>query len=315
MKQSPATTVFAIRLLRTTCFLLPWLVHLFVADILLSALLPVSAVFPDLAYDLSSSIAASVWHGVQFIFTRLNHARIVVSGIQALPPSGESAIVVANHVEWTDFYLIQELAVHAGMLGRCRWFAKKQLKWVPFLGWGLWAMGMPLVNRKWTEDQQEMNRVFNGVLQRRWPMWLIAYSEATRYTPSKRKQAETWCEANNKPLGKHLLYPRTKGFVASVQKLRAAPHVKAVYDVTIASARGDEFFQTPPTFAQTMLTPRLDGEWRFFAHVDRYPLDELPTSDAELAQWLETRWVEKGERLEQLKVRLEKGLPWVDMSV
>lgn len=47
---------------------------------------------------------------------------------------GESAIVVVNHVVWTDFYLIQELAQRAGMLGQCRWFAEKQLRWVPFLG-------------------------------------------------------------------------------------------------------------------------------------------------------------------------------------
>lgn len=56
------------------------------------------------------------------------------------------------------------------MLGRCRYFAKQQLKWVPFLGWGLWAMGMPLVSRNWMSDQHEMDRVFRGVVQRQWPM-------------------------------------------------------------------------------------------------------------------------------------------------
>ena len=65
---------------------------------------------------------------------------------------------------------IQELAIRSGMLGRCRWFAKQQLKWVPFLGWGLWAMGMPLVSRKWMTDQKEMSRVFRGPLERRWPL-------------------------------------------------------------------------------------------------------------------------------------------------
>ena len=168
------TTVFGslwavVLAVRCAAFTLPWLVYLFIADFLLSALLPLSAVAPDLAYDLSSNIAESVWHGIQLIFTRINRAKIVVSGSDALP-AGESAIVVSNHVEWCDFYLIQELAVRRGMLGRCRYFAKQQLKWVPFLGWGLWAMGMPLVSRKWTQDQREMDRVFNGILQRRWPV-------------------------------------------------------------------------------------------------------------------------------------------------
>lgn len=154
---------------RCTLFTTPWLLHLFVADLLLSALLPVSLIAPNLAYSLSSRIAESVWRGIQLIFTRINRAQIVVSGAENLP-KGESAIVVANHVEWPDFYLIQEAAIRCGMLGRCRWFAKQELKWVPFLGWGLWAMGMPLVSRKWMNDQREMNRVFHGVLHRRWPM-------------------------------------------------------------------------------------------------------------------------------------------------
>ena len=154
---------------RCTLFTLPWLAQLLLADVALSALLPISALFPNLAYDLSSRIAGSVWSGIQTIFTYVNRAHIVVSGSEKMRRM-ESAIVISNHVEWTDFYMIQELAVKAGMLGRCRWFAKQQLRWVPFLGWGLWAMGMPLVSRKWTSDQREMDRVFHGVLERKWPM-------------------------------------------------------------------------------------------------------------------------------------------------
>lgn len=163
---SPATSLFYA--LRTAVFFVPWLAHLLLADVALSLLLPLSAVAPSLAYNLSSAIAESVWRGIQFIFTGINHAKILVSGLEELP-SGESAIIVANHVEWTDFYMIQEVALRCGMLGRCRWFAKQQLKWVPFLGWGLWAMGMPLVSRKWMQDQREMDRVFAGVVQRKWP--------------------------------------------------------------------------------------------------------------------------------------------------
>lgn len=153
---------------RCSLFTLPWLLHLTIADIALSALLPISILFPTLSYNVSSYIAASVWRGIQLIFTRINQAKIIVSGDKL--PQGESAIVISNHVEWTDFYMIQELAIRSGMLGRCRWFAKKALRWVPLLGWGLWAMGMPLVSRKWTTDQNEMSRVFHGVLERRWPM-------------------------------------------------------------------------------------------------------------------------------------------------
>ncbi len=122
-------------------------------------------------------------------------------------------------------------------------------------------------------------------------------------------EAEAHCRSNNKRLAQHLLYPRTKGFIASVQKLRNTSQVKAVYDVTIAYAKNDgSQFQQPPTFAQSVTIPRLDQQWRFFVHVERYLINQLPKSDGEIAHWLEDRWIEKGERLESLRLRLQKGL-------
>ncbi|KAF4551398.1 Acyltransferase-like protein 1 [Elsinoe fawcettii] len=289
------------RLLR---FLVPWVTHLLVADLALSALLPAATLFPDWTYDVSSRIAESVWRGIQRICEDKNQANIIQTGDEL--PAGESAIVVANHVDWTDFYLVQHLAVKAGMLSRCRWFAKQQLRWVPFLGWGLWAMGMPLVSRRWTEDKQEMDRVFHGVIARKWPMWLIAYSEGTRYTPQKYAESVAWCKAHDKPIMKHTLYPRVKGFVAAVQNLRKAAHVKAVYDVTIAYAKGNKFM-APPTFLETIFTANLGKKYKMYVHVDRHELASLPESSEELSTWLEQRWVEKGDRLEAVKKQLTQA--------
>lgn len=182
MSSSNRQTVAGIFLTLRFIFLTfgPWLVHLLVADLLLTALLPLSFLFPNHTYDLASSIAESVWCGVQRICVEANGAAIILDGDKPVP--GESAIVVANHVAWSDFYFIQALAIRAGMLSRCRWFAKKQLKWVPVLGWGLWAMGMPLVSRRWTEDKEELDQLFSEIKEGSRPVcmcphpktWVIA---------------------------------------------------------------------------------------------------------------------------------------------
>lgn len=138
---------------------------------------------------------------------------------------------------------------------------------------------------------------------------LISYSEATRYTKAKYADTVTWCEANNRAIPKHTLYPRTRGFIATVNQLRHTPHVRAVYDVTIAYAQKKNFMSTP-SFWQTISTPKLCNTWQFHVHVDRYPLTDLPKTDEELAKWLETRWVEKGERLELMRDALARGDPW-----
>lgn len=146
----------------------PWLAHVLIADVLLSCLLPLAFIFPTTTYHLASTIAESVWRGVQHICEDSNGADIILAGDEL--PIGESAILVANHIEWTDFYLIQALAIRSGMLGRCRWFAKNTLRWVPVLGWGLMVMGMPLVSRKWSEDKEELERLFSGIKKGGWPI-------------------------------------------------------------------------------------------------------------------------------------------------
>lgn len=310
----------------------PWVAWLGAADVALSLLLPLKLIAPNTVYNLSSCIAYSVWKWIQVIFERVNGATITISGDKL--PRGESAIVIANHVTWADFYMIQALALRADMLGRCRWFAKIQLRVVPFLGWGLWAMGMPMVSRNWMRDQRELDRVFNGIVGRKWPTCkllncgclsggplfetcpsgplcaeltffvtgLISFSEATRYTPEKYEETRVWCKENGRPLPKHLLYPRTKGFITTVRHLRKAPHVKAVYDFTIAYQHRDQFHKAPDMW-ETLKLPAITSGlgYKFHVHARRFPLEELPHTDEELAKWLEQRWIEKGEWLEKKK--------------
>lgn len=153
--------------LRGILIVVPWALELVLMDLLLSLLLPLSFVFPNFVYDASSFIAFTCWWWIQAIFEYFNGGIISISG-ETLP-QGETAIVIANHVSWTDFYMIQALAIRARMLGRCRWFAKIELRWVPLLGWGIWAMGMPMVSRNWLKDKRELDRVFDGIVVKKWP--------------------------------------------------------------------------------------------------------------------------------------------------
>lgn len=138
---------------------------------------------------------------------------------------------------------------------------------------------------------------------------LISFSEATRYTPAKHAETVSWCKANMKPVPKHTLHPRTKGFVATVQNLRQVKHVRAVYDVTVAYADRDRFM-SPPSFFQSLYQPNLDKRYRTHVHVRRHEIVDLPTRDEDLAKWLETTWLHKGKRLASLKLKLANGDPW-----
>jgi hypothetical protein len=86
-------------------------------------------------------------------------------------------------------------------------------------------------------------------------------------------------------------------------------HVKAVYDITIAYAEDDKFM-SPPSFFKTVFQPNLAQRYRMYAYVRRFELSSLPEAENEIIQWLEDRWVEKGERLADLKKSLDYGEPW-----
>jgi hypothetical protein len=149
--------------------------------------------------------------------------------------------------------------------------------------------------------QKKLTRFFPG---------LISYSESTRYTPQKYLDTVQWCKSQGKPVPKYTLYPRTRGFVATVRELRKSSSIRAIYDFTIAYAHGGRFFEAP-TMWTTLSDPRLDKSWRFHVHAERFDIEVFAgMSDAEIAAWLENRWMEKSKRLEKLQEDLENGVDW-----
>ena len=79
----------------------------------------------------------------------------------------------------------------------------------------------------------------------------------------------------------HLLLPRTKGFSLTLDALRG--HLDAVYDTTIAYVGG------VPSLWQWC---RGDVS-EVGLYVRRFEISSLPTTDEELAAWLQARWREK----------------------
>jgi hypothetical protein len=114
----------------------------------------------------------------------------------------------------------------------------------------------------------------------------MTFAEGTRVRPEKIARSREYAEKQGmKPL-EHVLIPRTKGFVASVQSLRG--HVDAVYDLTIGYVGG------VPTLRQW-----IKGYVRK-VHLDvrRYGIDALPEDGEALSDWLIKRFEEKDRLLD-----------------
>ncbi len=229
---------------------------------------------------------ANFWWGACVLVARwINGTRILVKGDEL--PVGENAILIANHQEMPDITVVMDLALRKRRLGHLKFFVKNQLKRVPGVGWGMYLLGFPFLKRNWTSDRDSILRTFRRLIEGEAPMWLVIFPEGTRIRPHKLERAIAFARERGFAEPRHLLLPRPKGFIAAVQSLRG--HATAVYDLTIGYEEG-------VSNLGQYITGAVD---RVHLHVRRFPMEELPETDEELAAWLRQRWIEKDERLEE----------------
>lgn len=216
---------------------------------------------------------------------RIHGTRAVFTG-DALPP-GENVLLLSNHQSMSDIQTLFLLGQREDRLGDFKWFVKKQLRKVPGVGWGMVFLDCIFLERDWTSDKAKIRRTFARIVDDRVPIWLVTFAEGTRIRPAKLEGSRRFAEkAGLEPL-RHLLLPRTKGFVASLEGLGG--HLDSVLDVTIGYVGG------VPSLWQWACGRMRD------VHIDvrRFPVATLPTSDEGRADWLHARFREKDARLDR----------------
>lgn len=88
---------------------------------------------------------AECWVGLNAFNTRLvNRITWEVSGLEGLDEN-RWYLVVANHQSWTDILVLQ--TVFYKKIPFLKFFLKKELIWVPLLGFSWWALDFPFMKR------------------------------------------------------------------------------------------------------------------------------------------------------------------------
>lgn len=213
---------------------------------------------------------------------------------------GESAIIICNHRSWMDTVILYSLARQVGHHGDVKFFAKRSLLVVPVYGIaGVILDVVIFIVRDIGKAGLLLERTFAALSDRRrqWPYWMISYLEGTRRTCAKLAESQAFAKKRDlKPL-RHVLQPRTKGFISSVNALRGS--ATAIYDVTLGYKETDtEERNIVPSFMDSVLTtdtaPRVTH-----VHQRRLPMTEIPEHDEELKAWLYSLYEEKDKLLEE----------------
>lgn len=253
-------------------------------QILSLALLP----FSGRAFRAVNRFVASAWFSC--LATLLEHMpglEFVQTG--APMPESENAFVVANHQSGADIPAIVVLAHRWGRTADLKWFVKDVIKWVPGIGWGMLFLDCLFLKRNWTADKQKILATFDRLRANEVPFFLLSYVEGTRLTLPKRERSQEYCRKAGLPILQHVLSPRTRGFEATLEGLSGM--VSAIYDVTLA-------FEGFPTGAIPGFGALFWGPIRrVHIHVERYPIEAIPTSKEARVKWILDRFQEKDRRL------------------
>jgi len=209
-----------------------------------------------------------------------------------------SYLVVSNHQSWVDIpALIQAFNRKTPFF---KFFLKKELVWVPFLGLAWWALDYPFMKR-YTKAFLEKNPQLKGedlaITRRacekfkRLPVTIVNYLEGTRCTPAKQAQQGSPYQ--------YLLKPKAGGvaFVLAAlgEQLDAILDVTVVYPSQNIPGFWDLACGRVPKVIVDIHTRKLDpalwqGDYEGDAEFRQY-----------VQNWVTGLWQEKDARIAQLR--------------
>ncbi len=174
---------------------------------------------------------ATLWIGINSFNSKLFcNIEWDIRGLEKLKKK-EWYIVLSNHQSWVDILALQTtLNQKIPML---KFFLKKELIWVPFLGLAWWALDFPFMKR-YSKAQIKANPHLKGKnLEstkkacekfKHTPVSIINFVEGTRFTPKKKA-----LQKNNNLT--HLLNPKAGGIAFVLSSM--GEHLNKIIDVTI----------------------------------------------------------------------------------
>ncbi len=140
-------------------------------------------------------------------------------------------LVISNHQSWVDILVLQK--IFNKKIPFIKFFIKKQLLFVPILGFAWWALDFPTMRRYKREEIEKNPKLKGKDLEetkkacerfKNIPVSIMNFVEGTRFTKEKHKK-------QNSPF-KHLLKPKAGGIAFVLSAMGG--NLNKILDVTIS---------------------------------------------------------------------------------
>ncbi|XP_006523410.1 1-acyl-sn-glycerol-3-phosphate acyltransferase delta isoform X2 [Mus musculus] len=179
--------------------------------------------------------------------------------------------------------------------------AKKELAYVPIIGWMWYFVEMIFCTRKWEQDRQTVAKSLLHLRDYPEKYLFLIHCEGTRFTEKKHQISMQVAQAKGLPSLKHHLLPRTKGFAITVKCLRDV--VPAVYDCTLNFRNNEN-----PTLLGVLNGKKYHAD----CYVRRIPMEDIPEDEDKCSAWLHKLYQEKDAFQEEYyRTGVFPETPWV----
>ncbi|RBP49105.1 1-acyl-sn-glycerol-3-phosphate acyltransferase [Arenicella xantha] len=232
---------------------------------IIRALCPAQPVVRGCDYLVDRIYRYAVWMD-SFWMQRVVGIRLVINGEFNAHPA---PIVICNHQSWFDIPLVQEVITGHGPI--VKFLVKRELVWLPIVGWICLALNFPRVRRNKDSSSRENDfSIIQKATQKHSQSQgaLLVFPEGTRYTKAKKDAQQVTYQ--------HLLLPKSGGL--KIIKQHVAPDTPLI-DITI------DYHQQ-----NVNIWNCLHGDPRIITiTLSHFQLREI--DDVEI--WLNQRWSEK----------------------
>ncbi|WP_137169477.1 acyltransferase [Marinomonas sp. FW-1] len=236
---------------------------------------------------------ATFWIGVNNINQRyFGRSAIDVTGVNAFEKN-EWYMITANHQSWVDILILQRLFNRR--IPFIKFFLKRELIWVPFIGLAWWALEFPFMKRYSPELLKKRPELKGKDIEvtkkacekfQYFPVSIMNFLEGTRFTEEKHRQ-----QSNQY---KHLLTPKAGGLSFALNAMNGKLH--QLIDVTIVYPEGI------PSFFDYLCgnVPKIK------VHIRMMPIEPALLGDyqndaeyrAYFQQWVNDLWLQKDQQFD-----------------
>ena len=245
---------------------------------------------------------ASMWISVNNLNqSMLSRTHWDISGLEQLK-ANDWYLVICNHQSWVDILVLQR--IFNRRIPFLKFFLKKELIWVPFLGLAWWALDFPFMrrySRAFLEKHPHMKGKDLEATQHACekfkykPVSVMNFVEGTRRTNEKMARLQN-------PTFNHLLNPRAGGMAFVLSAMQEQLNV--LVDVTVHYPDGTPSYwdfvcgkvKRIKVQIETLSIPQLRTE----GHI---ATDYFNNEDErqQFQSWLNQRWSHKDQLLENMK--------------